>query len=144
MGTSSYIAGVVFAVSWLVLIDGILYTDTNPSDTTKLDFKYALPGLFCSLGFAMLNLISYADVVSDSMFKEVNTTALKTWLFCSIVISLGAVVSSVWIATETWLLTAHGSRWPGVAMILQTCMIFVCGLIWWIVRTRPQGSSALF
>eukprot|EP01117_Protostelium_nocturnum_P016125 TRINITY_DN6325_c0_g1_i1.p1 TRINITY_DN6325_c0_g1~~TRINITY_DN6325_c0_g1_i1.p1 ORF type:complete len:162 (+),score=45.35 TRINITY_DN6325_c0_g1_i1:145-630(+) len=131
-------AGILFAVAWWVWIDSHVYvtssfylsTETPISHT--ITFVHYIPGLVATLGLIMTNLVSLENVNPTSwMFDPEISSKIRFWLFASFIVSFAAVGGAMWILAAQFL-PAHnnGSQYPGIALAVQTVLIFASSVIY--------------
>jgi Uncharacterised protein family (UPF0220) len=94
-------------------------------------FWYYLPGIVGTLGLIMTNLADpdYLNPYSP-VYDENIGTKVRLWLLLSFGVSIGAIAAAIWMMAAIWMADESDGRsdWPGVAMSLQTSLIFFSSL----------------
>ncbi|GLD98212.1 hypothetical protein PINS_up006909 [Pythium insidiosum] len=138
----SYVAGILFAVGWWILIDGAASAAHNNSQIPFNFIKY-LPGIGSSLAFFLINSIDWEMLSADSMtYHDGDGVACKarTFVLLCVLMSIGALIGSIFVLTHTYVDNAfQETTWPGVAVLLQNVLIFLSTLV---MRAGLIASSA--
>ena len=77
-----------------------------------------------------INAVNWTDLEGfgfGGLDDEVQKRA-RIWLLISFTLAFGGIIAAIWIGSANWFSrppTEKVTDWPGVALILQNCLIFV-------------------
>jgi len=143
----SYSSGILFAIGWWIWIDGVAYAFHLPEETNRPVFGHWVPGIVSSIGLLMINAVNWTDLDGfgfGGLDDEVQKRA-RIWLLFSFTMAFGGIIASIWISSVNWFsrpATEKQTDWPGVALILQNCLIFISGLCFRFAK--PMQSESAF
>ncbi|KAN0055494.1 hypothetical protein ACTA71_008607 [Dictyostelium dimigraforme] len=146
------LAGIIFTAGWFLWIDGHVYENTNNNNDPDFDgphiqWVYYLPGIFATLGMVMANIVDLSALNSNSLLFDGGSTKVRVWLFVSFAISFGCIGAALWIMIAVFLPphnTNDAAQWPGVAITLQTSLIFLSSLILVYKKVRQDDGYDQF
>mmetsp|Transcript_1433 Transcript_1433/g.2956 ORF Transcript_1433/g.2956 Transcript_1433/m.2956 type:complete len:152 (+) Transcript_1433:130-585(+) len=123
---SSVTAGVIFGIGWWVYIDGAAVAEGTGRD--PLGYSW-LPGVGTTLCFLMINMMSWSQL-SDDMNQRGMCMA-RAFLFSAMIIGLGCISVALFIMVNEYLNGGDevGTKWPGIALMIQNLLIFVSTFI---------------
>jgi hypothetical protein len=162
------VAGALIAAGWWVWIDAVLL-QAHSGALPRMTFVWCLPGLLacfsgCLISLTPLDHLLPARHATYSLGKSNVISCARCWLFCAFTLSFCAVVLGLGFVTadpgtflpppedlgnstdrgggegegEGWTLEDL-SAWPGVAVVLQTVLIFGGSLCWITARSSPPS-----
>ena len=123
------VAGALFGAGWWVWIDAVTCA------YRKIPFAHHLPGIIMTLSIILINCVGKGEL--SNTFGNQSQRA-KLWLLVSYVISMAALIGSLWSLAQNYAPTPHA--WPGVAGVLQCAFILAGGLMFWGVRGQSDYS----
>ncbi|KAL1495873.1 hypothetical protein AB1Y20_014517 [Prymnesium parvum] len=134
----STVAGVLFGVSWLLWIDGVVFA--NSEFHRGVDGTYWIPGILQTISLAMINVIPWEAVAGDSAFDDGEGIGPRIWVFASFVFAFGGLIGAVWILVQeinapSW---EQGSVDPALKGLLQNIFIFAASLIFRLCRLKSD------
>jgi len=142
-----YLAGIMFAGAWWIWIDAHVYTEVqlkkdqvHPPPT--IVFYYYIPGIVGTLALIMTNLVDldYMNPYSWA-FDEGISTKVKVWLYASFALSFSSIGAALWVMAAVFLPPHYqGSQWPGIAVMLQNCIIFLASITLLSSRTQKMDE----
>ena len=117
------VAGALFGAGWWVWIDAVTCA------YRKIPFAHHLPGIIMTLSIILINCVGKHEL--SNTFGN-SASRAKLWMLVSYVISMAALIGSLWSLAQNYAPTPHA--WPGVAGVLQCAFILAGGLMFWGVR----------
>eukprot|EP00743_Colponemidia_sp_Colp-15_P007752 GILK01008394.1.p1 GENE.GILK01008394.1~~GILK01008394.1.p1 ORF type:complete len:180 (-),score=11.48 GILK01008394.1:165-641(-) len=133
-------AGVLFAVGWLLFIDGAAYA-TYTDDKVSVNFVCSLPAIGITLVFFMINLMDWGQLSADHMTYHGENVALKAraFLVFTSLAALSCLFGALYVFVTRWVHPHEGdpspdSLWPGIAIVLQAFFVLISGLVYRLVQ----------
>ena len=121
------VSGALFGAGWWVWIDAVTCA------YRKIPFAHHLPGIIMTLSIVLINCVGKGEL--SNTFGNQSSRA-KLWLLVSYVISMAALIGSLWSLAQKYAPTPHA--WGGVAGVLQCAFILAGGLMFWGVRGQSD------
>lgn len=116
------IAGTLVACGWWIFLDGILQSqDAFPA-------LHLIPGLILSGAIVFLNFVDINTINRPDIGMQV-----KVWIFLWLTIACLGIAQSIYITATEY---PPDENWPGVAIILQTLLMFMGGLLFFVGRKK--------
>lgn len=133
------LSGLLLGGGWWVFVDGVIHYHNHPhlntTSTTKqklpLPSNQVVPGLLATLSMILMNTISVSQV--SRLWEG------RLWLFATLTIGLLGFSLSVWILTQHF----GGQEWPGVSLVVQTLLLLMGGVLYFLRFGCEQGDSSL-
>ncbi|KAG5498482.1 hypothetical protein JKF63_02768 [Porcisia hertigi] len=128
-------AGILFGLSLIFLIDGILVAQQEVRQENRLSFLQCIPAFFSIAGLLFLHLVPPSAVKEGDGRGRV--LLFMSWLamFSS---SVGALVITFVFYTGKQT-RSHAT--PGVSLVLFTCLApIVTSLLWWGRRASTRDE----
>lgn len=124
----SIASGTLFFFAWWLIID------VAAGYPSSVDFNrvYLIIGAASTLSLIMINSISSNHMHGDSFADGcIDERGARAYLFIGLLIGFGALISSVWILFETYVIesTKAASVWPGVWLLAQNVLIFLAAML---------------
>eukprot|EP01139_Manchomonas_bermudensis_P001644 Amastigsp_a2514_140.p2 type:complete len:156 gc:universal Amastigsp_a2514_140:493-26(-) len=132
----SGIAGVLFAIGWWLWLDGVAYS-VHINNNVKINPAYWIPGFTCSFFVLMLLPVSSNAVNASLSFSfdgDSRAQRARIWFLLAFIIGIGSIIAALALLITEYLQRkderAVKSTWPGVAMFLQSLLVFLSGLVY--------------
>ncbi|CAF1612258.1 unnamed protein product [Rotaria magnacalcarata] len=132
---ASVIAGSLFAIGWWLIIDvAVCYPSNNEFHKALLTI-----GIVASLALIFVNSISNSRFRGDS-YRDgcVGLVLARIILFISFLFIFGSVIAGAWIMIALYLIPNAEHIYPGVAIFLQSLLIFTSTVILKFGRTEDD------
>ncbi|CAF1199387.1 unnamed protein product [Adineta ricciae] len=132
---ASIAAGSLFATGWWLIIDVCVRYPTND------EFHKALLtiGIVASLALIFVNSISNSRFRGDFYRDGCGGVVLaRAVLFLSFLLVFGSVIAGAWIMIALYMIPNAKDIYPGVALFIQTLLIFSSTLILKFGRTEDD------
>ena len=127
-------SGALFGAGWWFWVDAVCTSRLN------IPFYQWLPGIVASLSIIMINIPNRGR--DDYEYDEQSDCRLKTWLFLSYLMSLGAIIGSVAVLVSGYAKNAAVDEiWPGVAVVFQSVLIILSGLVYFITVSAAYDNN---
>lgn len=137
---ASFAAGSLVAISWTILIDGIIAS--NRDGGPAFMWFWALPAIFATVTAVLMNLVTSAQLSSSGgIFDDSSSTKVRVWFFLTLTGSLLCLGGALWILIENY--TGKAAAWPGVALLLQTIIVTAAGLVFFFARGGRSEYAGL-
>lgn len=121
-------SSILFALGWWALIIAMAYADKVGGQKTP--FVLVLGGILGTIGFFLINNLP-SDIISSPWGQEDMSCFQKTIFVTSMVLILGAVIESAWVAFGTsWIMNNDYHKITGICSVAQTVLIAVSALLW--------------
>lgn len=160
----SGLAGILFAVGWWLLVDGVATrnagyvpptssgsgSDSTSSSTTSGDgslpvlapkFAYYLPAIGSTLALIMINLANLNDLRSDGgglMGENPVAKRVKVWLFVSFTLMFACVAGGIIIFATKY---ADTSVYMGITFLAQPLFVLTSALILLFARKKSGDDD---
>ncbi|UJR33416.1 hypothetical protein I4U23_020860 [Adineta vaga] len=132
---ASIAAGSLFAIGWWLIIDVCIRYPTND------EFHKALLtiGIIASLALLFVNSISNSRFRGD-YYRDgcVGAVFARAILFLAFLFVFGSVIAGAWIMIALYMIPNAKDIYPGVALFIQTLLIFSSTLILKFGRTEDE------
>eukprot|EP01059_Diplonema_ambulator_P018217 TRINITY_DN30428_c0_g1_i1.p1 TRINITY_DN30428_c0_g1~~TRINITY_DN30428_c0_g1_i1.p1 ORF type:complete len:152 (+),score=35.63 TRINITY_DN30428_c0_g1_i1:52-507(+) len=129
----SVTAGGLFAVGWWWFVDGVLIAK---HEGTHFGFEMTIPGILVTLGLICVNMLRPEDIRDDGMGDMSDVNKAKTFFFIAWMLIFGGLIAAIWICIADFgnASTTRTTTYPGVAIIMQTIVITLAAVIFWMGR----------
>ena len=119
-------AGILYGLSFVVLIDGIVTANKEQGKENHFSFVICIPVIFSTVGLLLLHLVSPAEVKEGDGRGRVLLFAAWLSMFGS---TVGALVIVFFCFTG---MQSRKHARPGVALVFYTCVAPVpTSMLWW-------------
>lgn len=124
-----FISGALIAGGWWLFFDGIVYApDAFP-------WLHVLPPIGSMITFICLNLANYELMVSAE-----HGPCVRIWIFFFLVLGCVSIGVAIWITAIEYPLDI-ASNWPGIAIVLQTTMILLASILFFVGKSMFSGND---
>ncbi|CAF1177732.1 unnamed protein product [Adineta steineri] len=132
---ASIVAGSLFTIGWWLIIDVCIRYPSNDQ------FHKALLtiGIIASLALIFVNSISNSRFHGD-YYRDgcIGLTLARVILFLSFLFVFGSVIAGAWLMIALYMIPNAKDIYPGVALFIQTLLIFASTLILKFGRTEDD------
>ncbi|CAF0740082.1 unnamed protein product [Rotaria sp. Silwood1] len=132
---ASIIAGSLFSAGWWLIIDVAVRYPSND------EFHKALLtiGIVASLALVFVNSISNARFRGD-YYRDgcIGLVFARIILFLSFLFVFGSVIAGAWIMIALYIIPNAEHVYPGVALFIQSLLIFASTLVLKFGRTEEE------
>jgi len=142
------VAGMVFGIGWWCFISAHIVQahgdGTQPFVPPVLGWYY-IPGIVASFALVMTNIVDVKSLNGNSFMAIASpgvAVRIRAWLFLSFALHFGSMIAGCWIMAATFLppmAPADYHSWPGIALLLQTVLIFISSMI--MLWTKSSDSA---
>ncbi|KAK5648411.1 hypothetical protein RI129_003303 [Pyrocoelia pectoralis] len=125
---ASLISGLLFFTGWWLMID----THVNYADIITKNGMYYLPGIASTMAFFIINMVPLRMIEEPYGYEDNARCSIliaTIILFVGLVIAFSAVIGSMYILINDFLVVSEDSIWPGFAIFLQCIFIFCANLV---------------
>lgn len=128
----STLAGLLVGGGWWLYTDAVIAVHQEPGNAT-FEAVWVGPGVVSTGSMVLLNLISIEQVRSQ--------WEARLWLFVMLTIGFLGMGGAVWILSQHF----GGTEWPGVALVLQSTLIVLGGIMYFLrLGLRGAGSAGVW
>jgi len=113
----AFSTGVFIILAWWVFVDGAL------TSSDVFSWFHIFPGFVIMFAMFAINMVSPNRIEQSG--------AVKLWLFLWFAIAMTCIGVAIWITSVEY---PPNYNWPGVAIILQTIIIFITGVLFFASR----------
>ncbi|CCW67922.1 unnamed protein product [Phytomonas sp. Hart1] len=129
------IAGIIFGIACMFLIEGIIFAQKEVVPANGLSFSLCIPPIFSVVGFLLFMLVTPSDIREDR--GKAKVVLFISWL-CMLSSSLAAI-------TIVYLCYSgqQKRKWasPGVELAIFTGIVPFSGSILWWSRSADSGND---
>eukprot|EP00758_Cryptobia_borreli_P005661 Tbor_TRINITY_DN4953_c2_g5::TRINITY_DN4953_c2_g5_i1::g.9789::m.9789 len=146
------IAGVLFAVSWFILVDGFILMQREPIQSNRLTFLTVCPVLLGMLGFIVIIITSPLDVQKAKMAvhrsggcSAVFGSKEMVFLFVGWCLCFISTFTALMVVGNDFLgETTREYSFPAFALVLQSCFIPMAASVLWSSKSNRAGADDLW
>jgi hypothetical protein len=145
------VSGALFAASIVLFADGCAHSGMELYDEDKADFRYGFAGLVSYVGLLVVAMLSPERVLRSEGAPATGVGALQgahpfnkeTLLFCfAWCLELSASIGALILCGMEYLEpSTKASSFPGIAVVLQTCLVALSAAALWAGKLSDDGSS---
>jgi hypothetical protein len=131
----SFISGALFAASWFVFLDAVLYSN-NAADEPNPTFVSWVPGLLATVALAVVNLTSASSFAENTQGTMSSLMLASGWALALV----SSAVALIMAAVHDMSVPAAGelaSSRLGVAAVLQTSGLALASVAHWASSAPP-------
>ncbi|CCW61783.1 unnamed protein product [Phytomonas sp. EM1] len=129
------IAGIVFGIACMFLIDGILLAKKEVVPADGLSFSICVPPIFSFVGLLLFMLVAPSDIREDR-------SKAKVVLFISWLCMLSSSLAALTVVFLCYRGPQNRERAaPGVELAMFTGIVPLAGSILWWSRSADSGSD---
>ena len=119
----STLTGILIAIGFWVFIDGAIVAKES------FPIFHIIPTFLIIISMFAINLSNPSQIEKNS--------AIRCYIFFWFTIAMVAIGISIWITAVEY--PAPMNSWPGVSIILQTMLIFMAGILYFIGRKTSHS-----
>ncbi len=137
------VSGALFSAAWFILISGIINANQQIAvGSAPFMWYYSLPAVFCSITNVLMNLVSAAQLNSrGGVFDDGGNKKAVVWFILMLAGSIACIGGAIWVLAVNYGAGSVGSEWPGVSLLLNTCLVTVSGLLFFFGRPKNIYGS---
>jgi len=107
-------------------------------------FKWVyVPGALAMVGLFMINTVDVKHLSHEysDMAHGASPAALRLWLMAGLMVGLGAMIQSIYLYVNLFARYVDVHSAPGLAAMIQTALIAIGSLVFWIGRSSAADDS---
>jgi len=117
-----FTTGILLSISWIIFIDG----QTQSPD--RFQGTHIIPSLIATLAAILLNFATVEHTITK--------LAAKIWVFICLTANTICIGAAIYILITAY--PPYGNNYPGVCILLQTVIVMLAGLLFFVGRKNEN------
>eukprot|EP01087_Luapelamoeba_hula_P007189 TRINITY_DN1746_c1_g1_i1.p1 TRINITY_DN1746_c1_g1~~TRINITY_DN1746_c1_g1_i1.p1 ORF type:complete len:159 (-),score=23.47 TRINITY_DN1746_c1_g1_i1:200-676(-) len=137
----SLLAGTLFAVAWLVWIDGAVIATHTDGYVNPPWYAYII-GVCGTVVFILMNMVSLNHMHPFAlMFAHDMSAKVRAWLFVSFALGFGVLAAAIFVCVDSYGHEKGTKVWPGVALVVQNVLLLVSSVLFLFARKIDEEDD---